>query len=817
MIEADEWNIQFAWQIPTIGYFVLVLILLLSTLATFLPWFFRRCADLFRVHRSLEPVQTLRWSPAKFWSPSKLLTITGFRLLIAVLLFGLAHGPVVQWWQFEMPVVHIILDDSASLGELDSQSKEGTDFQCATDWLRERLVLANGAQERSAESSKVRYTFSTLSGKRPRPTIALEDWLAELSPYYDQSPIGDAIVAEANSRYSDACIVLLTDGYVTQGLSLESAARRLASANKNLHIVGLGRVPQNQRTQIVDVHHPSSAFIGDDVTIDAILADYQADSSQPSPSTRHQNIASPAIRLEAFDEARNEWESIRQEPITGSQARVRFQAPIPRAGNNEFRLAIVQQSTPTEPSAATTDSDWIVFSIEGREEPIRVLLISQRPTYEFRFVQQFLSRTRQPLDVDTPAFDVRFWLGDADRRFRDQQPEAIPTLPVTSDQFDEFDVVVLFSVEPEIFTQVSQNALVDYVAEKQGSLLVVTDFSTMPHAYSATSFAKLLPIKLPFGESQSFARGEWHVTPDGERLGIGNFGQSSTSEFSLAELPPTKFQQGIELKPAAMALATAMSAKSSAQRATREGFAATLADAIRERRNSLLIFQYFGTGRVLFQNTDETFRWQRFRGDNELCDRYWLQLLQLLADARIQKGPIDLTVSPNTIQQGETATVRLRVMGRTKSDLETESAEMKIAIYNNLNGELLQKLQLNQTDLDEQEWTASLAGLDKGNYDVVLEMAQQETGVRTTINVESNLAEFQKAAPAGPLMEQAATLTGGKFYWIDQSETLLTEISKATTSEKTPGRRIPIWNHWLTFCVMVSLLGIEWYLRQRLA
>jgi hypothetical protein len=65
-------------------------------------------------------------------------------------------------------------------------------------------------------------------------------------------------------------------------------------------------------------------------------------------------------------------------------------------------------------------------------------------------------------------------------------------------------------------------------------------------------------------------------------------------------------------------------------------------------------------------------------------------------------------------------------------------------------------------------------------------------------------------------MERAAEETHGKFYTLADADKLFDDLpSGARVTLKTPGPPWLLWNHFLTFFLVIGLIGAEWALRKR--
>ncbi len=83
------------------------------------------------------------------------------------------------------------------------------------------------------------------------------------------------------------------------------------------------------------------------------------------------------------------------------------------------------------------------------------------------------------------------------------------------------------------------------------------------------------------------------------------------------------------------------------------------------RKLPIVISQYVGAGQVLFQATDETYRWSRSTSGNEPFARYWLQSIRGLARAKLRAGRsnAELTLDQQRYLPNDEVLVRVRFVG----------------------------------------------------------------------------------------------------------------------------------------------------------
>ncbi len=218
--------------------------------------------------------------------------------------------------------------------------------------------------------------------------------------------------------------------------------------------------------------------------------------------------------------------------------------------------------------------------------------------------------------------------------------QALNIFPVRRDGPDglfSYDVVIFGNVNPSLLSPTALQNLADFVdrPEKGGAVVFVAGPNFMPQAYRDTPLARLMPFdpaKARNPEPNKPLTDGFVAQPTEMGLASPPMQLGDSREQSQAlwqKLPPLYWMTEVsDLKPSARVLA---------EHPTRKG-----PDG---KRLPLIIMQYVGGGgKVLFQATDETYRWRRRVGDLYFA-RYWIQNASLPhaheAGRRRSFGPLE--------------------------------------------------------------------------------------------------------------------------------------------------------------------------------
>jgi hypothetical protein len=211
----------------------------------------------------------------------------------------------------------------------------------------------------------------------------------------------------------------------------------------------------------------------------------------------------------------------------------------------------------------------------------------------------------------------------------------------------------------------------------------------------------------------------------------------------------------------------------------------------------------------VFVATDETWRWRRREHEGEYA-RFWVQLVRYLARVKLRAGEAGLELSVDKAEYLPGETVWLRARYR---DAGLAPPEDRLAVRLRL-----PEGREEEVPLERRGGRGAFAGslrLDApGQY-----MAQVEGEAGRAARVEFTLrpppGEADRTAADFQALAEAASVSGGKFYPLDEAERLLGDLPAGHEVPLEPLPAVPLWNRWPLLLAFVLLLSAEWLLRKR--
>lgn len=700
-----------------------------------------------------------------------------------------------SWLRFnsDQPELIVVIDRSSSMstrdvslaGEADSSSDGQSRWERAVE-----LFDSLGRRKRERLQRQYQLQWFTLAETLDQTPVDLngEDrLLAQLSADGMSSRLGDGLLRliQRQAGKGTAAVILVSDGINTSGAALSEAAKAARRAAIPIVTVAVGRQAELPDLRLADLMIDSDVYLGDQVTAEV--------------SVIASDVLTTQTRIVLRDRATDKVLDETRVTITGEQrqatARLSF---IPeRAGELALRVEAIAIEGERE-----LDNNFVDETVRVQDKTIRVLLVSESPNYEYRFLKSFLERATQPDSAAAASFELLTVLQDADPLFVDQDKSALRLVPSQPEQIDQIDAFVLIDFDPQLISQTSQQAIVEAVSQHGAGCIFVSGRGSLARRLEGWPLAKLLPVERStqlgvLGASQPAVGSQfWQPTTLG----------SSALPMQLAPSIAESLAVWQRL-PDFVSLARVEQTKDGAQ---------VLAQAV-DRQSStdspLLITQFAGAGRTALQATDETYRWTSFLGSDLYYQRYWGQMLRWLSRGKLSgtAAPAELLVEPKQTAVGQP--IRFQVTLGGGQTLEAGDAIVELAIEGTSGRD--RTLKLTRVEPSSQVYQLLSSDLPPGSYRARL--------VRPIVDASPS-EEFTITAPPGEQATLRVNVEGlrelseqsrGHFYREADAQQLFDELppGKPTRLGALPSQ--PIWNAWWVATLFIALITAEWILRRK--
>ena len=700
--------------------------------------------------------------------------------------------------------------------------------------------------ERSGKTTRATQMKAALGGDRPATP---PPWLDELSKMFrvktqlvgerlqNVGDFGELTGGEQKSELSGAlrtlrqnsagsrlaAVVLITDGNPTDKAAWQSQGRA------PVYPVLVGQAAPSPDLALLEQTVTQTPFEDTPVTITVRVLGH--------------GYTGKEVAVAAIDE---EGKATATEKIRlskdGEPQAVRLRVPAVKPGVSFYRLAVMEASLvakiPSDEWKALTSEATLAnnerrVAVDRGAGPYRVLYISGRPNWEYKFIRRALagdSEMQMPslirIAKREPKFEWRGRTGETTNplfRGFGQQGEAQrydqPVLirlntkdakelsdgfPKAAENFfGEYRAIIIDDLEAGFFTQEQMHLIERFVSERGGALLMLGGQECyQAGGYDHTPVGRMLPVYLDrVTQSGAVLDGRLNLTREGwlepwTRLRATR----EDEEQRLSQMPGFySVNQVFSIKPGASVLATVSDQEQTAHPA--------------------LVAQRFGEGRVGAVTIADMWRWgmmdEEARKD---LDRSWRQLMRwLVVDV---PDRIQFAASP------EGDRVKLAVRVRDEAFRPMDDAMVKIEITTNSSGKtaapslLYAEPSLTEAGLFEAEYFTREPGFYRATATVERTAAEPATAEKALGSKATGWAydpgaeEYADLSPGREWLEQVAKETGGQLLALDDLKRL-PELLKQVRVPVEETITQPLWHAPWVFALMVGLLVTEWWLRRK--
>jgi hypothetical protein len=613
-------------------------------------------------------------------------------------------------------------------------------------------------------------------------------------PAQDDLPATDLAAALEQLRQTRqdqplAAVFLLTDAAHNRSGGRDPRQAAAQMSGTPVYVVPIGATRRVRDVDLKAVSAPGVAMKGDEVVIEATLEAYQCEGE--------------ILHVELLrDGAVVQQRELKLESSSALE-RCRFNAQLEEVGLARFQLRV----TPLE-RELSEENNFEQFEVNVTRNHIELLLADELPRWEYRYLAQ-LFRRDEKVACDELLFRPRLI---ATGRREEQK-----AFPLTADEWNEYDVVLLGDVSSERLPVAAQESLVQFVRERGGTLVMIAGQESMPQAFVNQPLEELLPVsRVDEPTAADAADGySFHVTEEGWRhhaLMIADTEESTRIawDFINRNSPLHSLSAYRQPRASARTLIAAVSRTS-------------LDVEQDESRNALLCWQPVGRGRVVYLASPETYRLRFLHGDR-LHYRFWGQLLRWAIAADLAAGSelVNIRTDRPDYRQGDRVQVAVRLKdeaGQPVLDAEIEAAAVA-------GGDVQYTVPLRPDESIPGRYVGAFEQLPSGAYrvepqgDQIAELLQtggpSQPGSAASFTVRNPLnRELLDTRSDRALARQIAEASGGQVLPPTAvSEVLALTDLKPTISEQT--EKLPLWVQWKFLWLVFGCLFAEWAVRKRM-
>ena len=686
---------------------------------------------------------------------------------LEILRFFIAALVVILLWQPEWrtiinpttkPKIAILWDDSGSMKTLDARlpaslAGEGKadEIVARAEWVEKALASDLWTPLRSGGANDViTRPFATPGGEGLNGTDLDE-------------PLDSLLQEENNLR----AVVLLSDGDFNLGQPPVGAAQKYRLRGVPIFTIPVGTETRLPDLDLLTVTAPTYGIVGENVQIPFTI--------RSSLDRQVRTI----VRLRD-ESGRERTKNIVLAPNAETYDSILWR--LEKEGSSTLTLSV-----PVEDGELVSANNSRAFTISGRPERIRVLIVETLPRWEFRFFRNALQRDP---GVELSCLLLRPELGPG------AGADYIGKFPETLEELSKFDVVVLGDVgvgENQLTKE--QCALIRGLVENQASGVVFlpgrqgNQFTLLD-----TELSDLIPVTLDDKNKQGFPETlatPLNLTTEGRASLLTMLGDSEEENPEIWRRLPGFFWHApvVRAKGGTEVLAV---------HANRRGPYGPV---------PLMVTKAAGSGKVLFMGIDSAWRWRR--GVEDLYHyRFWGQVARWMSYQRNMAAGqrVRLFYTPERPEPGATVTLNANAFDANGAPLKEGAVSVDITSPDG-------KTQRVELQKNETEW-----GSYTGRFKVDLPGAWK---LRATVFGASDLptettilaqgVDIEKTGqPARPdVLQEISKVSRARSILPEQLAELIGEID-ALPEPRPLENRIPLWSHWATLVILIILLGTFW-------
>ena len=696
-------------------------------------------------------------------SPRRQRTIT----LEALRLIAVTAVVIMLWqpeWQKTLhptskPQIVILHDTSKSMETIDaaipatsgSEAKVVSRAELAATTLASDLwnpLAANGKNE------VLRIPFA----KAAPETIAGTDI---------NTALGDTLKNHDNLR----AVIMLSDGDHNIGQPPVAAAQKLRARGIPLFAMPIGSTQRMPDVDILTVAAPSYGIVGENVQIPFTIR-----------SSLDREVRT-VIRMR--DEKGNEQsKNIVIPPNAETYDSLLWR--IRKEGTSTLELSL-----PVHERERIATNNNRKFSIAGRPEKIRVLVVESLPRWEYRFLRNALSRD-PGVELSCLLFHPILGPGGGNHY--------ISSFPSTPEDLAPYDVIFLgdVGIGNNQLTK-EQCTLIRGLVENQASGVVFLPGSKgNQFSLLDTDLADLIPVVLDDTQRNGIRdplAAPLTLTSEGRSSLLTLLGENEEENPEIWRQLPGFHWHAPVIKAKAGAEVLAVHGNS------RSKFGAA----------PLLVTKSAGNGKVLFMGIDSAWRWRR--GVEDLYHyRFWGQVARWMSYQRNMAAGKRVRVffNPERPQPGDTVTLNANAFDPDGSPLRDGTVSVDLTSPDGR----AQRLSLEKLESTWGSFSGRFKVDQTGTWKLRVINSEDESNPLETSLIAQGSEIEKTGQPARPeVLEELARIARGRIIQPDQIPSLINEI-KALPQPRPIISRTPLWSHWATLTALITLLATFWTARK---
>ncbi len=629
-------------------------------------------------------------------------------------------------------------------------------------------------------------------------------------------------LTELNSRFADrplAGVIVLTDGAATDA---DNELLKQLSGAAPIYPVLVADESENTDLALGQISVAQTSFEDAPVRI--------------SVKITSSGLAGETVTASIINEDREEL--VTENAVLEKDGSTRFRFEIPAKGLGiTFYEATVRLSD--EPNAlkkdgttreVTTANNRESFIVDRGSNAKRILYISGRPNWEYKFLHRALEEDPQ---LEITAL-IRVAKREAKFEFKGRQGESSNPLfrgfdkvdeetqrydqpvlvrmnvkdetelrdgfPKNAEDLFQFHAIVLDDLESDFFSRFQMNLVKEFVSLRGGGLLMLGGQQSLSQGrYTGTPIGDVLPLYLDrIAEREQLDEMKYSLSREGWLLPWARLRKNETDEKDrIAAMPGFGVvNKSQDIKPAA-----------------------TVVNVLEDDGASQflgVVTQQFGKGKSAAITIGDLWRWgMHKKADESDLEKHWRQMLRWLTVDVPNRMALESEPVPGDPNHAVTLKARLKDRAFKPLDTAEITAEITPVTFGVGEGDTNKtvRVQLQPSPSEPGLFEGLFVPRQQGGYlakvaaydEAGLEIEKAETGWASDPSSE----EYRNMEPNRALMENLASATGGEVIPAGRLESLV-ESLPSKTAPVTEIFTTPVWHTPYVFALGLILLLSEW-------
>jgi hypothetical protein len=590
-----------------------------------------------------------------------------------------------------------------------------------------------------------------------------------------------------------AGILLISDGQNNTGETPVKAAEFAGAAGVPVVSLAVGTSQGPRSAKITKVDVSPIVFVRDSSPLHVLI------------ESRGMNHMPANVVLER---SRNggPWEEIGRQILvlgeTGQMQTVNFDFKEDRPAKLQMRARLEDAGPELK-----TDDHTQIADVRAINEKMKVLFIAGETFPEVEFIRAMLLRDK--------GISASTWNQTADVDYEQPGDPMLHRLPETAEELNEYDCIILYDPDPNLWPSDYSQLLSDFVAKAGGGLIFVAGERNTKNLFDrpddpALAWLNLLPVQVEPGlyhtdvsvKLSSESPWKFEVTPEGKADPIFTFAdRPEDNDAILDSLPGMYWHFPVtRARPGATVLA-----RHGDPRMHNE-----------YGQHVLLATQLVGPGRTFFCAFDSTYRWRYL--DDRFFDSFWAHMVDRAGRSKQLGGryPYVLSTDRTEYRPGSQVTLTARFDNPSDRDAGLDVLHGEVQVGDDQPTEITLSPRPGDPNTFETIFPTDKPGTHfvrvwAGDADV------KNAARAATLEVPVNVPNLEYDNPTVDIatLQGIARASGGKVFDLSNVNSIpdAFTIHKVARVYEDPQE---IWNAPLIYGLVLVAIILEWVLRKKL-